>query len=504
MAFWGIEIKPGKPYIHRYEDDNGRLHVSQATLGTGSTSKKSIVQCKVGDKNPIYLCTLLPERIETCALNLEFEEDGEVTFSVNGPHSVHLSGFFYGEDEDQDNIGDDYGSDLYEGNIVGSDSEDEDDSMSYDSIDDEEDDDFIEDDLGMFPPSPIPNSGVKIEEIVDGKEITNEIRLSEQGRKKKNVSDISDDIGNSNHQIVVKAGSGVPVLESEDEDGFPATLPRESKSDFSNSTSKSGKTCERMDIKTKRKKENDEVSCGKRWKRKNDSLDPEEEPARYSNEPRGSTVQPDEIVPENDSKKKEKKKVPEKEDKINECGIPNSIGVEKLPEGGKGNDPGRNKNKKKEKKKKKQSEEGESTVTVKADQALTNGKGSSMEKVEKEEIKSSQVRTFPNGLVIEEVAMGKPDGKRASLGKKLSVLYIGKLKKNGKIFDSNIGRAPFKFRLGIGQVIKGWDVGVNGMRIGDKRRLTIPPAMGYGAKGCGPAIPPNSWLVFDVELVDVN
>ncbi|KAF9618480.1 hypothetical protein IFM89_001881 [Coptis chinensis] len=75
--------------------------------------------------------------------------------------------------------------------------------------------------------------------------------------------------------------------------------------------------------------------------------------------------------------------------------------------------------------------------------------------------------------------MGKPDGKKASPGKTVYVLYIGKLEKNDKIFDSNVGRVPFKFRLGVGQVIKGWGVGVYGMWIGDKRRLTIPPSMGY-------------------------
>lgn len=73
--------------------------MTQATLGTGSSTKKSIVQCNVGDEKPIFLCSLLPERIETSPLNLEFEED-EVTFSVIGPCSVHLSGFFYGETED--------------------------------------------------------------------------------------------------------------------------------------------------------------------------------------------------------------------------------------------------------------------------------------------------------------------------------------------------------------------------------------------------------------------
>lgn len=81
----------------------------QATLGSGSSTKKSKVQCNVGDKSPIYLCSLLPEILETCMLNLEFEEEDEVMLSVIGPHSVHLSGFFYGE-TDQDKLGDDSGS----------------------------------------------------------------------------------------------------------------------------------------------------------------------------------------------------------------------------------------------------------------------------------------------------------------------------------------------------------------------------------------------------------
>lgn len=67
----------------------------QATLGSGASTKKSILQCEVGDRKPIYLCTLLPDRLETCPLNLEFEEDDKVTFSIIGPQSVHLSGFFY-------------------------------------------------------------------------------------------------------------------------------------------------------------------------------------------------------------------------------------------------------------------------------------------------------------------------------------------------------------------------------------------------------------------------
>ena len=72
------------------------------------------------------------------------------------------------------------------------------------------------------------------------------------------------------------------------------------------------------------------------------------------------------------------------------------------------------------------------------------------------------------------------------------------------MFDTTNGKKPFSFRLGVGEVIKGWDVGVAGMRVGDKRKLVIPPQMAYGSSGVRGAIPPNATLVFDVELVDVK
>ena len=107
-------------------------------------------------------------------------------------------------------------------------------------------------------------------------------------------------------------------------------------------------------------------------------------------------------------------------------------------------------------------------------------------------------------LKIEVLAQGKSDGKVAEKGKTVEVHYTGTLL-NGSKFDSSRDRGqPFSFVLGIGHVIKGWDQGVEGMKEGEKRKLTIPSSMGYGARGAGNVIPPNAGLIFDVELLRVK
>lgn len=115
-----------------------------------------------------------------------------------------------------------------------------------------------------------------------------------------------------------------------------------------------------------------------------------------------------------------------------------------------------------------------------------------------------RVRSFPNGFQIEELKQGPPEGKQAKPGKKVIVRYVGRLAASGKVFDQTQGGRTFSFRLGVGEVIKGWDRGVEGMRQGDKRRLTVPPQMAYGTGGVRGSIPPNAVLKFDVELVDVK
>jgi FKBP-type peptidyl-prolyl cis-trans isomerase FkpA len=110
--------------------------------------------------------------------------------------------------------------------------------------------------------------------------------------------------------------------------------------------------------------------------------------------------------------------------------------------------------------------------------------------------------TTSTGLIIEEIVVG--NGAAATAGQKVKVHYTGWLT-NGTKFDSSKDRNdPFVFPLGAGSVIKGWDEGVQGMKIGGKRKLTIPPALGYGARGAGGVIPPNATLVFEVELLGVG
>ncbi|XP_077231937.1 peptidyl-prolyl cis-trans isomerase FKBP53-like [Tasmannia lanceolata] len=438
MTFWGVEIKPGTPYTHRNDETRVRLHIGQAILGSGpKTKNKVVVQCNIGNKSPVLICALLPDKSEWCPLNLEFEEEDDVIFSVLGPKSVHLSGYYLrplinrdGEETDS------YGEDIVE--------TDTDQSSDYDESEDEYDDDFIDDDdLEMSDASPKPKNEAEIAEIVDDQKSANGNGTHRRLKKKFQISD-SDGDGGSEKQIIKT--SNTPVLESEDEDDFPIS------SIFKKHDIKKSKAKEKLDKKTdeecmtkKAKDESHRVTC---LKRKVDAIDQDGDSTRSVN---AAAVIQD-----------ENKKMNNKKRKTNE-----------VDANANSEEPGK------------------------------------MEEVKKEPIKEQKAEvlplkamTYPNGLVVEELSTDKQHGKRASPGKKVSIHYSGILE-NGDVFDSNIGQSPFKFRLGKGKVIKGFDVGIEGMHVGDKRRLTIPPSMGYGFKDVG-KIPGKSTLVFDVELVHVK
>lgn len=120
----------------------------------------------------------------------------------------------------------------------------------------------------------------------------------------------------------------------------------------------------------------------------------------------------------------------------------------------------------------------------------------------KDEVKAGKTVTTASGLKYVDQVVGK--GASPVAGKQVTVHYTGTLE-NGRKFDSSVDRKePFKFIIGVGQVIPGWDEGVMTMKVGGKRKLIIPSKLGYGASGAGGVIPPNATLLFDVELLDVK
>lgn len=107
-----------------------------------------------------------------------------------------------------------------------------------------------------------------------------------------------------------------------------------------------------------------------------------------------------------------------------------------------------------------------------------------------------------SGLKILDLVIG--EGTEAASGQTVSVHYTGWLQEGSKFDSSKDRNEPFQFPLGGGRVIRGWDEGVQGMKVGGTRKLTIPPQLGYGAAGAGGVIPPNATLVFEVELLEVS
>ncbi len=110
-------------------------------------------------------------------------------------------------------------------------------------------------------------------------------------------------------------------------------------------------------------------------------------------------------------------------------------------------------------------------------------------------------RITDSGLKIEDIVEGS--GAEATAGQTISVHYTGWLEDGNKFDSSKDRNQPFQFHLGGGQVIKGWDEGVQGMKVGGTRKLTIPANLGYGVHGAGDIIPPNATLIFEVELLDI-
>ncbi|XP_075672272.1 peptidyl-prolyl cis-trans isomerase FKBP43-like isoform X3 [Castanea sativa] len=546
MAFWGVEVKPGKPFKHKHDDTKGRLHLSMATLGLGAAKIRSILQCNVGKKSPVFLCTLYPVNSESLQLNLEFEEADDVVFSVLGPRSIFLSGYYVSTSQPEP---------------CGEDIADTETELSENSDEDEYEDSFIDDDEPeVRPPSPISNDEG---EMLDNEKPKNGKSSRRRLRKRYQMSD-SDDGGCSQPKNIVNGRSGEPVLHNEDEDSFPISSLYKSKTTTKKTTEEAKSKADEETCGTGDKKTEDDVNHvieekikaddvivgsenGAKPKRKRKERSKEEKPLKADNANCSNILKEDrapkdearidkmgqdmcmkngqewqaandkgvelpdtvslpsiEVSPEVVERPKKRKKERTKEGKNYEAKHKHStVEDDNTQQHYKSLDnkshvfaeENHSSDKKIKKKKKNKNQENGKDENV----------NTSLLSVDKKaDDKSSQVWTLSNGLILEVLEMGKPDSKVAASGKKISINYNGKLKNNGESVGSNVGDAPFKFRLGAGKVMEGWDIGINGMRVGEKRRLIIPPSMGYGSKGHGENVPPDSWLVYDVELVKVH
>ncbi|TVU14288.1 hypothetical protein EJB05_37749, partial [Eragrostis curvula] len=480
-SFWGVEVKPGKPYTLTDGDSLGRLRLTQATLGDpvgkgekGAGGKKCVLQCSVDNKDPVYLCSLVPDQSETCHLELEFEED-VVTFSVNGSRSIHLAGYYIPEECEEGMCGRD--ADSLEGS-------DEDDLLESDDDDSEEDgsDYDSETDEEMVYNQRRGKSSVVIEEIQEDDKPA--VGGAQKGSNKKHANEMDK----SQLQLAVRTPPA-ESMESEDEDGFPVPIAESKKSP--ESVSKNTKDTSNEDRKRKSEAISNRGDSSGEVKAENDGASKKKKKAKgkRSTVDNGIVNNEEKEVKQQDSPADANQKKKKNKNTSSSEAVTDQQSAKKNQIHGDAEEVTAQEGSKKKSKKQKTQE------TNKSDSQAQTGLAESGSRKE-----PLQTRTFGNGMIIQELEMGKPDGKRATRGKKVSMRYIGKLK-NGKIFDSNIGGRPFEFRLGVGEVIKGWDVGVDGMRIGDKRRLTIPPSMGYGNQRVG-QIPQNSTLFFDVELVN--
>ncbi|XP_074317699.1 peptidyl-prolyl cis-trans isomerase FKBP43 [Silene latifolia] len=512
MVFWGVEVKPGKTFTLFHDYTSPRLRITQATVGVGSSNHKStLVQCNVGNKAPVLLCSLLPEKMESIHLDLEFQEAEDVTFSVIGPRSVHLTGYILPKtrhlvaaDDESESYGEDVGDADTE--VSGEVSDDDDYGGS-----------FIDDGEPTYR-SPSPSSS---EEVKKGKKKKNSKSKGTRKRLKKKY-ELSESENENATSLKTRSRNCVLIDESDEDDQKPiSSLLGNAKTD--------SEALKRKHDDVSVKKSNDyESDDGKVTRKNRDNIVGQITDDNQDN----MTTKKLDIVPgkalddcqASDRKVKKRKKVDDVAEQAVD-GCPDREVQRKVDdvavratEDSLSNDRKSKKKKKvddvaalaahdsqsedrKVKKKKRKDKKNASLVDTEMPSNMGDNEANGLP----ENLETSDLctRTIFGGLVVEELKIGEQDGKIASSGRKVTVHYTGRLKEQGQVFDSTVGKSPLKFRLGKDDALDGLHLGIDGMRVGGKRRLVIPPELGFGSKGAND-VPPNAWLVMDVELLKVR
>jgi len=441
--FWGIVLKADKRYEQTVEEC---FHISKAciepTLNNGKVCSVYLEQ----DNEEFILCNLSQKNLNE-SLDLNFTEGEKICFRVEGGGTVHLTGYLVPDEED--------------GPMFPMD-----DDIPSDVEDEEEEEEEEETPPKLVKKRKLENGDSPKAKSKKEKEIKQAEamkKILEKEKKSKDSDEESDD------------------EDSDDDDMDDSEL--QDGSSFFDTTNDS---------------DEDEDSD------EDDEDEDDEDDSEEESEDDSKTKTPDKKTPKKENNKTPNGKQKNESPKSLKKEAPKSNNAEKKLE---------TPNQKKENK-------AETPATAKKDKknknlqngATPNGTSTPAAQTPKnKDAKTPQANQAPNktpkrqlkgGLMVEDLKVG--NGPEAKAGKLVGMYYEGKLKSNNKQFDAQKQGKPFRFRLGRGEVIKGWDVGVEGMKVGGKRRLTVPANMGYGSQGAPPDIPPNATLVFEVECKMVN
>ncbi|XP_039064325.1 peptidyl-prolyl cis-trans isomerase FKBP43-like [Hibiscus syriacus] len=537
MAFWGIEVKPGKPFTHA--PLNARLHLSQATLGMGNGVQKSIVQCNVGNSRPVFLCSLFPDLADCCQLNLEFEESDEVVFSVIGPRTVHLTGYYLGPaslDHHRSDESEPYGEDIAETKPEKTKiSEESDHGGSF--IDDD-------DDPQAFSSAEEFPAGLGSNEELQGLKFKGRRGKHRKLRKKYQKSE--SDNGSSQKRDFTNVVAPRELLNSEAEDALPLSslfsvkcTSKGGKDDIGGEARKETGNCNNNEtednatvlegingvqleresgirnvdnleelVKEEKLSEGDHCVVEEVMMEQTD-----QDQKLASNEKCQSDnllLTPSQVGTDDGAKLNCKRRIrfednDTKTDEVLENGSNLNPVIEDVPmEDKETQNKVNDDHSKKRKKKRRCKDEGEEDATKMEPPVLSSPTKEQSVVDSKDKNTNNQEIQLSNGIIIEEMEMGKPNGKIVSLGKKVRVHYTLKLKDSGEVIDSSADKGHLTFRLAEGKVPELWKVGLDGMRVGGKRRLKVPPSVSFTKEGTSEDIPPNSWLVFEAELLKVR
>ncbi|TPX45330.1 hypothetical protein SeMB42_g04056 [Synchytrium endobioticum] len=518
-GFFGLVLQPGKTYEQINELP---LRLTMASIGPddkGETGTKKTYLKYRSDEQEFVVCCLIPDKNETQVLELLFEPGEPLTFLTTGDCTIHLVGHYLVEDypsmgDSDEECDEDYSDDMRvdeeidsdeAGDIdpkifgdlkkgasrqalrlarkaaVGDDSEENDDDEAEDG---EELDEMDEDDL-------LEGGSWMDEDDEDDDEEVNDLDLFRlaAGIKRK---------ANGKVAAIPPAGKKakiVEIIEEEPTDNMnttpddvatlsntPSLVSSDAEPKKSDATTNSSSNSTTNNNKNKKKKQKKAAQAGNKDENKEQTIPKPEskevgEAKSESNEGKAVPAANGTDSKNNNKEKHQKEANGEKKTPLSAKAV-----AKQMLKGQQAN--------------------GASTPSEKANSDTSPTKSTEAKDQNNNANKQKLKKTLPSGLQFEDVCLG--DGARAKNGKRVSVRYIGKLVSNGKVFDSNTKGEPFKFQLGKREVIRGWDIGIGGMNVGGTRKITIPPALAYGARGTPPDIPPNATLEFEVKLLDVK